>query len=246
MTTSLPSAKRLNRLLPALLCGVSLLATPVLQAQLLDPPAIPAKVKRQKNRSADLEWMWQYSPQPSEGRQHELTQDAHFTPFLQQYFTAPQSFWGLQTEKQRKPLAATVADFMAVPGKVSADANRYITVTGAVFRSRTSRGLLFADLSSSHPLVVFAAVDWIRDSKTTDDPDAEYTLWLFPNQTPGIAETPFKLPPPLAYSITRWLAEPVPGTSIKQKITAAILVLPDGTPHQIPVPLTAAQSETAQ
>jgi hypothetical protein len=36
------------------------------------------------------------------------------------------------------------------------------------------------------------------------------------------------------------MAEPLPGTKIVQKITAAILVDPDGTPHQIPVPTSAA------
>ena len=32
------------------------------------------------------------------------------------------------------------------------------------------------------------------------------------------------------------MAEPLPGSGILQKITNAILVDPDGTPHQIPVP----------
>ncbi len=220
-------------------------------AQLLPEPAIPAKVKKQKRQPADLEWMWQYSPPPAEGREHELIQDPEYRPFLERYFTAPQSFWGPNPTDPKSPihksLADTVDDFLTIPNKVAQDDNRYITVTGAVRRFRTSRGLIFADLnapsghfkeSDKDPLVVFAAIDWIRDSKTVDDPAAEYTLWIFPNQPVGPGTAPLNLPPPLLRSLTRWMSEPLAGTGIVQKITAAILVDPDGTPHQIPVPAT--------
>ena len=127
-------------------------------------------------------------------------------------------------------------DFLTVPGKVLADENRYITITGHVFRYPPGRGLIFADLNTPRPLVVFAAIDWIRESHATAEPDAEYTLWIFTNQAPGTPQNPYNLPPPLVRSLTRWMAEPLPGSGIMQKITAAILVDPDGTPHQIPVP----------
>jgi hypothetical protein len=226
--------------------AVALLAGSVcaMRAQLQTEPPIPSRQKdekkKQKPRPADLEWMWQYSPPPADGREHELIQDPHYRDFLEQYFTAPQSFWGSTTldprDTKRKSLPDTVDDFLTVPGKVLADENRYITVTGHVFRYPPGRGLLFADLNTSHPLVVFAAIDWIRESHATSEPDAEYTLWIFPNQTPGTPQNPYSLPPPLLRSLTRWMAEPLPGSGIHQKITAAIVVDPDGTPHQIPVP----------
>ncbi len=219
------------------LCGKSA------YAQLQTAPPLPAKQKeekKQKVRVGDLEWMWQYSPPPEDGREHDLIQDPHYHDFLAQYFTAPQSFWGSTTldprNTTRKTLAQTVDDFLTVPGKVLADENRYITVTGHVFRYAPGRGLIFVDLNSPHPLVVFAAIDWIRESHPTDDPEAEYTLWIFTNQKPGTPQEPNKLPPPLLRSLTRWMAEPIAGKGIVQKITAAILVDADGTPQQIAVP----------
>ena len=223
-------------------------AAPIVQAQLQTEPPLPTRQKddkkKQKPRPADLEWMWQYSPSTSpplpEGREHELIQDPNYHDFLAQYFTAPQSFWGSTTldprNTRRKSLADTVDDFLTVPGKVVADDNRYITITGHVFRYPPGRGLIFADLNTPKPLVVFAAIDWIRESHVTAEPDAEYTLWIFVNQTPGTPQNPYNLPAPLVRSLTRWMAEPIAGSKIVQKITAAILVDPDGTPHQIPIP----------
>ncbi len=238
-------------LLGALLLGAGggLLA----HAQLLSEPPLPArqKEKKQKQRGgADLEWMWQYSPPPADGREHELIQDPNYRDFLTIYFVQPQSFWGSTTldprDPRRKTLPDTVDDFLTVPGKVLADDNRYITVTGHVFRYPAGRGLVFADLNTKQPLVAFAAIDWNRESRPTTDPEAEYTLWIFTDQKPGTPQNPNNLPPPLVRSLTRWMAEPLPGSGIHQKITAAILVDPDGTPHQIPVPTAGPAPEEAR
>ena len=211
-----------------------------LQGQVPIPPRQPEKQKRSKIRSGDLEWLWQYSPPPQDGRENDLIQDPHFRPFLEQYFTAPQSFWGSTTldprDHRRKSLADTASDFLTIPGKVVADDNRYVTITGHVFHFAPGRGLIFADLNTAHPLVLFAAIDWIRESHATSEPEAEYTLWVFPNQPPGTPSEPYRLPSAVLRSLTRWMAEPLAGSGIVQKITAAILVDPDGTPHQIPVP----------
>ena len=88
-----------------LLLVLLLLVAPVLHAQLMGEPPIAQKNKKQKSqRPADLEWLYQYSPPPAEGRENELIQDPHFQPFLQQYFTAPQSFWGLNPTDPKAPL----------------------------------------------------------------------------------------------------------------------------------------------
>ena len=233
---------------PIRLLAATLLFAGIASAQLVPPPAIPGKndnlSKRKKQPRQNVEWLWQYSPPPAEGRENDLIQDPNYVPFLEQNFTAPQSFWGPDL-KPRKSLVDTIQDFLAIPNKVVADDQRYITATGCVFHFCPSRGLLFADLDSNNPLVVFAAVDWIRDSRPTTDPEAEYTLWIFPNHTPGTVENPQALPPPLVRSITRWMAEPIARTGIHQKITHAILVDPDGTPHQIPVPAPPAAPEKA-
>ena len=210
------------------------------RAQLVGDAPLPARQQKHKQRSEHLEWMWQYGPPPAGGREHELIQDPHFRPFLDQNFSAPQSFWGLQPDNvkdpRRKSLPDTIEDFLDIPGTVTADDNRYITVTGAVFHFGSSRGLLFADLDSPHPLLAFAAIDWIRDGHTTAEASAQYTLWLFTNRLPGASGTPFSLPPPLLRSLTRWMSTPLPGSEVVQHIRAAILAGPDGTPHQIPIP----------
>jgi len=211
------------------------------QAQLIpEPPLVQHEVKRSKNKRGDLEWLWQYGPPPDGGREHDLIMDPNFQPFLQEYFTAPQTFWGPQNgdpkDPNHKSLADTVYDFLSIPGTVLADQNRYITATGCVFHFCPSRGLIFADLDGKNPLVAFAAIQWIRSSHTTSDPDAEYTLWIFPDQVPGPPQDPTHLPTPLVHSLVRWMKTPMAGSGIVQKVTAAILVNPDGTPHQIPVP----------
>lgn len=224
----------------------ALLLAGTLRAQLVpEPPLEQHQVKRAKIKRGDLEWMWQYGPPPEGGREHDLIMDPEFQPFLHQYFTAPQTFWGPQNGDPKDPnhrsLADAAYDFLSVPGTVVADQNRYITATGCVFHFCPSRGLLFADLDGKNPLVAFAAIQWIKSSHTTSDPDAEYTLWIFPDQVPGPAQDPTHLPGPLVHSLVRWMKTPVAGSGIVQKVTAAILVDPNGTPHQISVPTEGAR-----
>jgi hypothetical protein len=201
------------------------------------PGTADAKKRDRKQRS-DAEWMWQYGPPPVDGRENQLIQDAKFYPFLQQNLTAPQSFWGVQGTKY-KPLPDVVMDFLSVPGKVIADDDRYLTITGCVFHFCPSRGLLWVDLNGAPKAgnpVAFAAIDWIRDSKTTSQPDAEYTLWLFANEAFGLTpEAQNTIPSALVHSISRWTKEPLAGSGIVEKITHAIVVDPDGTPHQVPI-----------
>jgi hypothetical protein len=215
-------------------------------AQLVpEPPLEQHKAgKRAKQRGGqDLEWLWQYGPPPEGGREHDLIQDPHFQDFLQYNFKAPQTFWGPQNgdpkDPNHKSLATTVFDFLSVPGAVIADQNRYITASGCVFHFCPSRGMIFADLDGgADPLVAFAAVQWIKSDRPTSDPAAEYTLWIFPSK--ALAATtpsgPIRVPAAFLHALVRWITTPMAGSGIVQKITAAILVDPDGTPHQIPVP----------
>jgi hypothetical protein len=201
---------------------VSLAATAPAQ---VSPPQIKTDKKQSKE---NIEWLWQYSPPPADGRENDLVLDPRFRPFLAQYFTAPQTFWG-NPKTGYKPLSETALDFLSVPDKVLADDNRYLSITGCVFRFCPSRGLLWVDLNGAHPLVVFAAIDWIKESKTPSEPGAEYTMWVFPNHPID----PGHIPAALAHSVARWTAQPPSGSAVIQKITNAILVDPDGTPHQI-------------
>jgi hypothetical protein len=201
--------------------------------------AFPQAKKDKKQPKENIEWLWQYSPPPADGRENELLRDPRFIPFLEQYFTAPQTFWG-SPKAGYKPLSDTVLDFLSVPDKVLADDNRYLSITGCVFRFCPSRGLLWVDLNGSHPLIVFSAIDWIKASKTPSEPGAEYTLWIFPDHPID----PAHIPAPLIHSVARWTAQPPAGSKLIQQITNAILVDPDGTPHQIPPASTGANTFT--
>lgn len=189
-----------------------------------------AEIFKHKDKApkSNLEWLWQYGPPPAGGRENALVLDPRFRPFLVQYFTMPQTFWG-SAKTGYKPLAVTVLDFVSVPDKVLTDDNRYLTITGCVFRFCADRGMIWADLGLKQPQVVFAAINWIQQDKTPSEEGAEYTLWVFSNQPLD----PEHIPPALVHSIARWTAEPPAGSTILQKIRNAILVAPDGTPHPI-------------
>ena len=195
------------------------------------PPPLtssPQIKKDKKQPKENVEWLWQYGPPPVDGRENQLVLDQRFRPFLAQYLTTPQTFWG-NPKTGYKSLAETALDFLSVPDKVLSDDNRYLTITGCVFRFCPSRGMLWVDLNGPHPLVVFSAIDWIKDSKTPDQPGAEYTLWTFSNQPID----PEHIPAALIHSVARWTAHPPQGNKEIQQITNVILVDLDGTPHQI-------------
>ena len=185
--------------------------------------------KHRKEPKENVEWLWQYSPPPSDGRENALVLDERFRPFLAQYLTAPQTFWG-SPKTGYKPLSETALDFLSVPGKVLAEDNRYLSITGSVFRFSPARGLLWVDLGLPHPLIVFAAIDWIKESKTPNEAGAEYTLWIFANHPID----PDHIPSAFTRSVVRWTTEPPSGSNVIQHISNAILVDPDGTPHPLP------------
>jgi hypothetical protein len=197
-------------------------------------PAQP--VKKPKPAPENVEWIWQYTPDAAnkDGRENDLVQDDRFRPFLDQFLTAPQTFWGTPVAGRYRSLASTALDHLTVPGSVLADENRYISISGCVVHFCPSRGLLWIDLNGARHLVVFSAIDWIKADKPTTDPAAEYTLWLFPNQPLTIAANGAQHPPAaLLHAIARWTAQPLAGSGIVQNITHAILVDPDGTPHEV-------------
>ena len=132
----------------------------------------------------NVEWIWQYTPDDTnkQGRENDLVQDDRFRPFLDQFLTAPQTFWGTPVNGKYRSLASTALDHLTVPGSVLADDNRYISISGCVVHFCPARGLLWIDLNGTHHLVVFAAIDWTKQGTPTSDPAAEYTLWVFPNQ----------------------------------------------------------------
>jgi hypothetical protein len=213
------------------------LATAALLVTTLAPSY--AKPKNEKPQREDVEWLWQYGPDDKnkDGRENDMVQDARFRPLLEQFLTAPQTFWGVPINGKYKTLAETALDYLSVPDKIVADENRYISITGHVFHFAPARGLLWLDLNGKHHLVAFAAIDWSKQGRPTTDPTAEYTLWLFSND-PLTVEGPGSgaqhVPVALTRSIARWTTQPLAGSGVVQNITHAVLVDPDGTPHEVP------------
>ena len=104
---------------------------------------------------------------------------------------------GTPIDGRYRSLANTALDHLTVPGNVLADDNRYVSISGCVVHFCPARGLLWIDLNGAHHLVVFAAIDWVKQGKPTTDPAAEYTLWLFPDDPLSVAGNGPHPPPAL-------------------------------------------------
>ena len=220
--------------------AAALLFTTTLAPAQIQPPPQPAPQtnpsKKEKPAPENVEWIWQYTPDDNnkDGRENDLLQDERFRPFLDQFLTTTQTFWGTPIAGRYRSLPNTALDHLTVPDKVLADDNRYISISGCVVHFCPARGLLWLDLNGTRHLVVFAAIDWIKADKPTSDPAAQYTLWVFPNQPLTVATNGAQhAPAALLKAIARWTAQPLPGSAIVQNITHAVLVDPDGTPHQV-------------
>jgi hypothetical protein len=192
-------------------------------------------VHSDKPVAEDLSWMWQYAQPAPDGHENGLTNDPRFRDFLKKHLTAPQTFWS-----NGKPLWDVAVEFMGVPGIARSDENRYFTATGCVPHFCPDRGMLFVDIGSSHPLVIFAAIDWSRESHNLDEDTAEYTLWIFPNRPLPAASLTDEMPhlsPALKRSLGIFSAQ-LNGGTVPPLVTHAFVIDPTGKPHEIPASQT--------
>jgi len=207
----------MRRILQLATAALLLSTVPGMRAQL--------HLKHDKPQAEDLSWMWQYAqPDSKRSQENALLWDPRFRTFLQDTLKGTQIFWD-----KNKPLSEVVMDFLAVPGDVIAEDNRYIAADGCVQHFCPDRGLLWIDLGRTHPLVVFAAIDWISENHNVDDKDAAYTMWVFSNHSID----PARIPAGLTRSIARWTSQPYGKTTQLQNITRVFFVDPDGTPHPV-------------
>ena len=189
------------------------------------PDPLPQVTLHHATKPEDLSWLWPFASPAPDGRENDLANDPRFQSLLRRSFTAPQSFFG-----ESEPLHKVALDFLGgPPGRVLADDNRYLTADACVQHFCPDRGLFFADLGARDPLLVFAAIDWISDNRTTDDTASAYSMWVFPSRPLD----PAHLPPALVRSVARWTAETSSGSTALQNITRVFLVDPDGTPHTL-------------
>ncbi len=185
----------------------------------------PQVTLHRAEKPEDLSWLWTYASPAPGSDENKLALDRRFGPFLKRYLTAPQSFWGAG-----RPLAEAATNFLSgPPGVVINDDNRYLSADACVQHFCPNRGLLWVDLGLPHPLVVFAAIDWISENKTVDQPDAAYTLWVFSNRALVLDH----LPAALRRTVARWTTTPPSADEPLENITRVFVVDPDGTPHAI-------------
>ena len=171
----------------------------------------------------DLQYLWQYTHPSPLGEAAALRLDARFQGFLRDAFPQPQSMWG--PPNSNEPMATIIPLFLTQYGAVTAEQNRYISIDGCVPSFCAASGLLWIDLGRSHPLAVFAAVNWDPQSHTTDQPQANYNLWLFTNH-PVDANA---LPLALTEAIANWDARLATAHRLVPHIAHALLVEPDGS-----------------
>ncbi len=200
-----------------------------LRAQISNPndlvsgPPKPPKTRTLPRgpNSGTLQWLWQYAQPEPNGNAVALRADERFQQLLEADFKQPQAFWGTKT-----PLALVIPRFVSMYGAVNTKQNRYLMVDGCVPSFCAAHGMLWVDLGQPDPLLVFAAVNWSSEGHTTDEPNADYNLWLFTSRH----LSPDSLPVALTEAIADWDARLASAHRGVPHITRALLVEPDGQP----------------
>jgi hypothetical protein len=221
-----------RRLLQLAMCVALASAGAGLRAQISNPDDMvsgPPKPPRTRQRphgpnSASLQWLWQYTQPAPNGNAVALRGDERFASLLTTSFKQPQAFWGKDV-----PVSDVIPRFLARYGEVNQKSNRYLTVDGCVPSFCAAHGLLWMDLGAPDPLMFFVAVDWTTESHSTDQPNADYNLWLFPNRQVSADALPLGL----SEAIADWDARLASAHRGVPHIAHALLVEPTGQPFPL-------------
>ena len=162
--------------------------------KLVAPPPRPPQISDGPAED-NLQWLWPYTKDPDSEVVLTLRDDVRFRDMLRRNFTTQQTFWG-----QNPNLAEAISQFLTRYGHVTTRDNRYITIDGCVRTFCPAAGLLWFDLGSLHPLIVFVGVNWSPAGHTVNEPASSYDLWLYSNH-PFTSKT---VPEQLVKSIAEW------------------------------------------
>lgn len=203
------------------------------------PPRNPAQ-RQSKHPTDDLQWLWQFTQPKPTGDADALRLDPRFQSLLQTNFKQPQAMWG--PPHTHEPLATVIPLFLTRYGEVAATGNRYLSIDGCVPSFCAASGLLWIDLGTPHPLMVFAAVNWVAEGHTTEQTSADYNLWLFPNRELSANELPLAL----NQAIAQWDARLAAAHRLVPHIAHALLIEPSGSPITLDPQLAGANTIAPQ
>lgn len=204
------------------------------------PPRNPAHAPLQPRQN--LQWLWAFAQPEPIGRATDLRLDARFQALLTEDFHRGQAMWGDNPAGRDEPLDAVIPLFLSRYGTVTMQDNRYLTIDGCVPSFCAAHGLLWFDLGTPHPLIVFAAVNWSPESHTTAEAAANYDLWLYPDRE----LSPNELPLALTEALSHWDARLAAAHRLVPHIAQAVLIEPNGTPYALKPELAGANSIAPQ
>lgn len=218
------------------LAAFTLLITAALsaRAQITSPDTLGPKTPHNPargpvtKRTDPLQWLWAFANPEPIGRATDLRLDARFHALLSNNFNHPQAFWGPDPD-ENQPLNAIIPLFLSHYGTVTTQQNRYLTVDGCVPDFCAAHGLLWFDLGTPHPLVIFAAVNWSPESHTTNEAAANYNLWIYPNRELSADDLPLAF----TETISHWDARLAAAHRLVPHVEHATLIEPNGVPYAL-------------
>ena len=188
------------------------------------PKPPPIRQRARGPNTGTLQWLWQYAQPKPNGNAVALRADPRFAALLDASFKQPQAFWGKDV-----PLSTVIPRFLARYGQVNSKNNRFLAVDGCVPSFCAAHGMLWMDLGSPDPLLIFAAVNWTTETHTTDEANADYNLWLFSNRQISADALPLSL----TEAIADWDARLASAHRGVPHIVHALLVEPSGQPYPL-------------
>jgi hypothetical protein len=218
-----------------------------MRAQVTSPDTLGPKTPHNPTRGPltkpndPLQWLWAFARPEPIGRAADLRFDSRFHALLSSNFNQPQTFWGPEPGESQ-PLDAVIPLFLLRYGTVTTQQNRYVTVDGCVPDFCAAHGLLWFDLGTPHPLLVFAAVNWSPESHTTDEAAANYNLWIYPSRALSADDLPLAF----SESISHWDARLAAAHRMVPHIEHATLVEPNGTSYALTPSLVGANTIAPQ
>ena len=168
----------------------------------------------------DPHWLLEYKGKYKEAT-HDLKWDQRFKPFVNHY---------LHMKQKIVPNSGSMGDvaslYLGLPDEYRSEDGRYFYADGCMPQACPAKGLLWVDMTTSRPTVVFAAVD---DPSGLAAPGA--TLYLFTSRE----LSPSNLPGKLKSSISYWTSKPFADRTYQMfgRISKAVIIGPDGGERSI-------------